>query len=413
MTTPATTLHRCFAYSDDRLTNPRESVLMPDGTLWSHAATLGTRTKGATFSVDRATIENFVRVFSVVPGARKLCVDYEHGTVNGATDRGEPVRKAGDILELKGVFAESDFTGELRTAAEKLTRAAGRPLSDPRNLGLWTRWRPTALALGYITAGEITEMSIAFTENIASNVDGSPQGPGLLSIALTNTPFLDDMVPVAASRDHELPATRGNTMTNPNPNSRVLSAVAALVGTTVGSDEEAITALTAHQPEVTRLRTFAREVGDAIGEPDTTKALAKIKATQAELTRLSAEAAAAKKAAIATQVEAFLVKHESKLTVPLKKMMANALSKEMEEGKPLAETETAATVESLPDTGITKQHSIGDKGEKATTDDQKIDAKAKELMESDAEVKNLTARDGFAAGFTLALRKVRAAQRAS
>jgi hypothetical protein len=45
------------------------------------------------------------------------------------------VPKAGDVVELRGVFAADQFTGDLKTAAEKLSSQAGRPLDDPRNLG--------------------------------------------------------------------------------------------------------------------------------------------------------------------------------------------------------------------------------------------------------------------------------------
>lgn len=396
-----TTARHEYAFSLERLSNGTDTVLMADGTLWSHAATLGMRTKGSAFNIDRAAVENFVRLYKTLPGARKLCIDYEHGTVNGATSMGQPVPKAGDVYELAGVFAESDFTGALRIAAEKLAKQAGRPLSDPRNFGLWTRWKPTARALGYIQAGEITEMSIAFDMDLASNVDGSQHGPGLLSIALTNLPFLDDMLPVAASKTPNTPAPRGDTMTTPNTNARVLALVGALAGTAVSSEDEAVAALTAHTPEHTRLRTFARDVSDAIGETDPTKALAKVKTLTSENTRLTTEAAAAKKTAIATQVEAFLVKHEKKLTVPLKKMMANALSKELEDGaKTIAETETAKTIESLPDTGITSQASLGDPG-KSGSDDEKLLSRVRELLKTE-EIKELSRTDGHNAAYNRA-----------
>jgi hypothetical protein len=37
-----------------------DSLVAADGTIWSHAATLGTRFKGDTFTIDRPTVENFV-----------------------------------------------------------------------------------------------------------------------------------------------------------------------------------------------------------------------------------------------------------------------------------------------------------------------------------------------------------------
>jgi hypothetical protein len=59
------------------LTN--DPLVAADGTLWSHAATLGTRYKGEEFCIDRACVENFVKVFtSGYP--QKIPVDYEHGS---------------------------------------------------------------------------------------------------------------------------------------------------------------------------------------------------------------------------------------------------------------------------------------------------------------------------------------------
>jgi phage I-like protein len=67
------------------------------------------------------------------------------------------------------------------------------------------RWKPTARALAAIKAGEYTELSIAFDEDIPNNVDGEGQGFGLWAVALSTRPFLDDMLPVAASRDTDPP----------------------------------------------------------------------------------------------------------------------------------------------------------------------------------------------------------------
>jgi hypothetical protein len=134
---------------------------------------------------------------------KKVPVDYEHAST---TDDPEVrklraqglVPKAGDVVELRGVFSSEDFTGDLKSAAEKLSAQAQRPLDDPRNLGLWMRWKPTSRALNAIKAGEYTELSIAFDEDLPRNTDGAGQGPGLWAVALLNTPFLDDMLPVAA-----------------------------------------------------------------------------------------------------------------------------------------------------------------------------------------------------------------------
>jgi hypothetical protein len=57
--------------------------------MWSHAATLGTRYKNGFFTIDKPTIENFIRVFKT-GYPQKVCVDYEHGDENDATDSGQP-----------------------------------------------------------------------------------------------------------------------------------------------------------------------------------------------------------------------------------------------------------------------------------------------------------------------------------
>jgi hypothetical protein len=53
--------------------------VLSDGTLWTHAATLGTRYKQGFFTIDKATIENFIKVFKT-GYPQKVCVDYEHSS---------------------------------------------------------------------------------------------------------------------------------------------------------------------------------------------------------------------------------------------------------------------------------------------------------------------------------------------
>src|SRR4051812_43542822 len=148
-----------------------DAPVMSDGTLWSHAATLGTRIKGSSFTIDHTTIDNFIRVFKT-GYPQKIVVDYEHGTFNGATDAGQPVPAAGQVKELKGVYSATDLTGDLLATAKKLCEKVGRPLDDPRNFGLWMRWLPTARALQMVTQREYTELSIAFFNDLPHNVTG-------------------------------------------------------------------------------------------------------------------------------------------------------------------------------------------------------------------------------------------------
>jgi phage I-like protein len=394
--------HQFKVRSDDALSTSADAVIQDDGSLWSHAATLGKRVRGdSTFDITRDTVENFIRVFKNVPGYRKLCIDYEHGTVNGATDKGEPVPQAGTVLELKGVYAESDFTGSLKIAAEKLTKAAGRTLGDARNFGLWVRWKPTEKAKAYVRAGEITEMSIAFQDNVASNADGSLQGPGLLSIALTNLPFLDDMVPVAASRESpEPPEPRGDHMTQTN---RVLALVGTFVGSPVSTEDEAVTALTAQQPEITRIRTFAKDVGAALGETDPDKAVAKLRALSAEVTQFKAKAEEERKARIEGDIAATWKKFEDRvlpLTNPDMAFYADGLRAELLAGTTLEDCKAYKAVNALKPHGITEKKSAADNGQNPTEDTQLV-ARVTELMKT-PEFKQLTRDEGYTHAFNRA-----------
>lgn len=388
-----------YALSEDGVQS--DSIVLADGSLWSHAATLGTYVKGGTFTIDRSTVESLVKNF------RKAPVDYEHGTVNGATRSGNPVPRAGDVLELRGVFSAADFAGDLKAAAEKLAAKAGRALSDERNLGLWMRWRPTARALAFIKAGEYSELSIAFDEEFVNN-RGEEQGPTLLSVALTNMPFLDEMLPVAASRDahperHRTP--REEHMSTPN--ARLLTAVAAVAALAAppADDEQAIQQLNAATPDIQRFRTFARDVGTELGEVEAPKAVEKIRALKTENAEFKRQAEEAKKAQIKLSVETAIKQHEKRIpNAKLRALFTRELTRELEAGVALDKTETLATLKELPADAHQSQSSSGDSGE-SPADDVKLDRKAKELMNSDEEVKALKASQGFSTAFQLALSK--------
>src|SRR4051812_48878754 len=82
-----------------------EGLVLADGTLWSHAATMGTRTKGDQFTIGETEVKNAVKVFTE-GYPRKIPVDYEHASTTSDPEirklRAQgSVPKAGDVVELK------------------------------------------------------------------------------------------------------------------------------------------------------------------------------------------------------------------------------------------------------------------------------------------------------------------------
>jgi hypothetical protein len=272
------------------------------------------------------------------------------------------------------------------------------------------RWKPTRRALGMIQDGEYSELSIAFAP-VKHNVTGADQGEVLLSVALTNLPFLDDMLPVAASLrgDRRTPAGSA-THHEESPMTQkaltVLSAVAALIAKPVADDEQAVTELTALQPEILRTREYTTTLAAEIGETDPAKAVAKVKELKALVATHEATAKTAKAAQIKTTVEATLVKHEKRLTKPSRDYFATQLTRELEAGAAkIEDTDTFKVLSGLPELGITSRATGADDGSSSanTGDDKKLDAKAKELMNSNAEIKALHERVGFGPAFSRAL----------
>jgi hypothetical protein len=384
--------------------NTDDSILLADGTLWSHAATLGTRSKGDTFTIDRPTVENMVKVFtSGYP--QKVPVDYEHGSTSADPEirklraQGQ-VPKAGDVLELRGVFSADDFTGDLKTAAEKLAKDSGRELSDPRNFGLWQRWKPTARALTAIKNGEYSELSIAFDEDWPNNTTGDGQGPTLLAVGLVMRPFLDDMLPVAASAVDDLdPDEPGKTSNERTMTQKVtmLSSVAAMLGKAVSNEDEAIAELTTFTAQTRTAREFAAVVGAELGEPDPVKAATAIRELKAQVKTATDAAAEQKKTAVKTAVEATMEKHKTKLTVPLRELFSSQLATELEAGVKLEETKTVKALESMKSLSLFEQSAAPDVGGAAANDDDKIEALAQQLLESNSRFKQLAATNRFEA----------------
>lgn len=414
-----TTDSRFFAFSDDGV--PSDSIVLPDGTLWSHAATPGSYVYGGSaFALDRDVLEGFIRNFtSGYP--KKVPVDYEHSSTTSDPEikklraQGK-VPMAGEAVEFRAVFSAEEFTGELRRSAEALAKKAGRKLDDPRNFGLWMRWHPTEDALKTIRARHLSQLSIAFGE-VTDNKSGKSNGLGLVAVGLVARPFIDDMISVAASANAKAddiapaaPATsqQEHTMTAV-ANVRLLTALAAVLPAAVNDEEQAITQLGQLGPEIKQLRAFRDAVTPELGEVETPKVVEKIRALKAENTQFKADALEAKKRAMKITVDDTMKKHEKKFSsVPQRDLMAKMLTAELEAGTALEETETVKALSSMTESGVTGQISLGDAGEKAT-DDVKIDRKAKELMETDAAVKELRAKEGFAPAFRLALTKAREA----
>jgi hypothetical protein len=390
-----------------------DSIVLTDGSIWSHAASLGTYVKGSEFTIDRPLIENFIRVFaSGYP--RKVPVDYDHSSTNGAAGSGAPVPKAGDVVELRGVFAPEDFTGDLKTSAEKLAQQAGRDLADPQNLGLWMRWKPTNRALGMIKEREYTDLSITFGP-VEDKSTGKPQGEVLIAVALTNLPFIDTMLPVAASRggaqlqDPASGATDAITSQEQKMTTKMLNATGLLAGKAVTNEDEAVVELTALHQELPALRSFSRDVAAEIGETDAAKAVAKVKELKASVADFELKAKTEKAKATKAVVDSTLKELEAKFVPAMRPMLERELTREIGEGKAAKDTETVKALTAAPDLGITTRTTGADDGSSSanTGDDVKIDAKAKELMQSDAEVKAVQERSGFSSAFQLALGKAR------
>lgn len=382
-----------------------DAPLLADGSLWSHAATMGTRLKGSHFTIDKAVIENCIHVFRT-GYPQKICVDYEHSSVNGATETGQPVPAAGQVMELKGVYSTADFTGDLKAAAEKVAAKVGRSLEDARNLGLWMRWRPTARALQMVTQREYTELSIVLYHDMPHNVTGEGQGPAIGSIALVNAPFLDDMLPVAASRDIDGGEGADSPHRNrsmPNPN--VLQRAAAFFGKAFSTEEEVqaaaegeITTLRRENESLKPHKAFSDAVAAEVGETDPTKAATKVRELKA--TALAAQKAKEEETKKANESarDAILFKHEKRLNPAQKEYFGVQLMGEFAAGKKPGETATEKVIESLPENQALGRKSAADGGKDAPTDrDARIQLRANELMESDPAIKRQAEKDDYGA----------------
>jgi Mu-like prophage I protein len=397
----------------DALSLSADSLLLPNNTLWSHAATLGNYTQGTEFTLDKETIGNIVRIFHV--GHRpKVPVDYEHGStdpdpaVAQARAMGK-VPKAGDVKELRGVFSVDDFTDDLKVAATKLAAKVGRSLDDPRNFGLWMRWEPTAKALQSIQAREHTELSVTFLDHWIK--DGVDYGYALLAVALTNIPFLPEMLPIAASQTSQ-PATRSAPPPDAEDRSmkNLLQLVGQVAGVPVNTEDEGVTRLTAVSVELTRLReqnvalsslttkqtAALTALTQELDEPDAEKAVDRVRSLKAENKRHADAVAAEKKKRIDGQVAETMKRYEGIIT-PFQRdeYYAKHLRAELENGVELDKSATIKVLNDLPQHGITTRSSGADAGGEALGSDmdERLDRVALSLMESEPDLKQLAATD--------------------
>jgi phage I-like protein len=378
-----------------------DATLLGDGTMWSHAATLGTRIKDTPFTIDKATVENVIRVFKT-GYPQKVCVDYEHASVLAPTT-GQPIPAAGQVYEFRGVFSPSDFSGDLLATATRLAAKANPPraLDDPRNLGLWMRWKPTPRAYQMVQAREYTELSIVLYHDMEHNVTGEGQGPAVGSVGLVNTPFLDDMLPVAASR------SRGGSRADPGeeqremPNANMLQRAAAFFRKPLASEdavmdeaEGEITTLRRENDTLKGFKSFSDVVSAEIGETDPAKATAKVRELKAVADTAKKEKEKETERANGTAADAILLKHEKRLTVPLKEHFKPLIMTELAAGVKPGETKTEKVIESLPTNVNLGRSSGNDKGENAPTDrDSLIAVRADAIMEENTQLKELAKTD--------------------
>lgn len=178
----------------------------------------------------------------------------------------------------------------------------------------------------------------------------------------------------------------------------MLSAVAAMLAKPVATEEEAITELTALQPQITTMREFRSVVAAELdGETDPVKVATKIRELKSTVQTAIAAAAEQKKAAIRTTVEATIKQYENTMTVPLKAMFTQNLTAELEKGVEVEKSETLKTIKSLKPLGIFDQSAGPDVGGAGASDEDKIEALSNELLEKDPSLKALAARDWAAA----------------
>lgn len=374
MTTPVTTPMTMPMIRALAVAMADAGVALADGSRWSHAATFGTfRYRGEEVTLDEAKMRAFVATFAAGGYPQKVPVDYDHGSLRSDPSGQSP--KAGDVLELRVVTAAEELPPG---AAEQIQRA-GRALTDPRNFGLWARWRPTPTAEQRVRAREYTEMSIAFADTLTNPRSGETQGPTLLSIALTNTPHLDEMVPIAASRSGGSPAEPGHQENRMN---KLLTALTARFGKPVETEEQGIAELNrAIEERDGQIRTLTAKAGvtdqvmTELGVTDTTQVVGKVRELKSTAQKAEETAREAKKTALSAKVDGLLKKYEDRFVPAEKEGLTTLLTADVEAGRDTVEKMLAAR----PKLTMTRRASAADGGQNVS-DDAKLDARVKEFM---------------------------------
>ena len=408
----------------DTLSGFVDAITLPDGTVWSHAACLGTYEHPmGRFTIDEKKLKAFVANFETGYPA-KVPVDYDHGTTSGIADGSSIVRKAGDIVEMRSILSEADMTPEIKAVVDKYKARRGElkvKSKEPTPFGLWVRWLPTVRGLDTVKNREYTEMSISFVDDLEDN-KGAQQGPTILAVALTNTPFLDEMIPIAASRtvggSAADSAQRDTDVPTPTSN-RIMLALSALMGKSVETDDDAVR-------ELDSLRTSTRDLAaltgfrtaiaaEFAGETAPEKIVAQIKELRGKVTKAEADAKTARELSAKTRAEEIVKGHEKKLTVPEREHYVEQLSAELTAEPDEKKSKIVKILESKTGLRILSSDSRSSavdtgKGIENLDEDEQIAAKAAELKTSDAEVKALMASDPNR-GNLLALRKASAAVR--
>jgi hypothetical protein len=127
-------LNAPFSFSTD------DSLILADGTIWSTPQRSARARRAISSRSARTEVKNAVKVFTT-GYPQKVPVDYEHASTTSIRRSGSSARRAGAEsgrrAELKAVLSIDDFTGELKSAAEKLAKQAGREArrqAEPRSL---------------------------------------------------------------------------------------------------------------------------------------------------------------------------------------------------------------------------------------------------------------------------------------
>lgn len=382
-------------------------LLLPNGTVWSHAAQLGRfQYRGAWVELTPETVRNFAAVFATGYPS-KVPIDYEHDSADAGSTPG-PRAKGGTVCEMRAVLSDDDLTPEIGAvvAAHRAWAQEAGVADTASPYGLWIRWQPVARALSMLREREYTEMSIEWADDVLNPYTGFTQGPAVFAVALTNRPFLNEMIRVAASRDQAAtPSASGKPEVRMNT---FFNRLAALLGKPVATEDEAAdevtrtlsaarTELAARDETIRTLRAHETTVQALARELGTTPAdvAATVRELSAAKAKADADAKAAKDAARDTHVKAFTAKYEPKFaSVPAKDRWVARFTADLERGQEPGTTDAEADLGDAPASGHGTQVGAADGGANAETDpEERVAQKAGELMESDEGLRKLSQTD--------------------